>query len=139
MLNIVNRLALVLSGLILVGAGGTMLLAPEVLHAKNGVTLGNDPNLLSEIRAPGGFLFLAGLTIAASAAQDRFVCLGLGLAALVYSSFGVARVYSIFVDGFPVQSLVLVTGLELGVGTLAAILSFYSFRTDQQSNQRQQK
>lgn len=138
MLNIVNRLALVLSGLILVGAGCTMLLAPEVLHSKNGVTLGNDPSLLSEIRAPGGFLFLAGLTIAASAAQDRFVLMGLGLAALVYSSFGVARVYSIFVDGFPAQSLVLVTGLELGVGTLAAILSVYNFRTDQPLNQRQQ-
>ncbi|MCG8490565.1 MAG: DUF4345 domain-containing protein [Sneathiellales bacterium] len=125
---------LLLAGLMLIGVGGIMMVAPDVLHAKNGVILGSDPNLLSEIRAPGGFLLSAGGLIVASVILRRMQCHALAFTALIYGSFGIARLYAMNVDGVPVQSLVFVTGLEIGVGVIATILAYLEFNRTQLAN-----
>jgi hypothetical protein len=51
------------SGLLLLIIGGTILLVPQAFYASDGIALGNDPSLLSEIRAPGGLLATSGLFI----------------------------------------------------------------------------
>ncbi len=50
-----NRLTpvfLVFAALLLLAIGGTILLVPHTFYASDGIVLGNDPSLLSEIRAP---------------------------------------------------------------------------------------
>ena len=49
-----TRTLLALSGLIAIGIGASILIAPAWFHASNGIELGTDANLLSEVRAPGG-------------------------------------------------------------------------------------
>ena len=131
MLKFAIGCTLLLASLMLVGVGGIMLFAPDILHAKNGVTLGNNPNLLSEIRAPGGFLLSAGGIIVASAMLGRMQRHALALTALIYGSFGIARLFAMNVDGMPVQPLVFVTGLEIGVGAIATILAYLEYSRTQ--------
>jgi len=55
------RALLVTSGLIAATIGASILLAPAQFHASNGIELAADPNLLSEVRAPGGALLVLGV------------------------------------------------------------------------------
>ncbi len=112
---------LLVAGAMIVGAGGTMLFAPDVLHAKNGVDIGTNPNLLSEIRAPGAFLLFSGLFVLATLKISRWRNYATALTALIYTSFGVGRVWSLLIDGAPVAGLLVVTLLELSVGIIALV------------------
>jgi hypothetical protein len=47
---------LTVSGLLLLAIGSTILFVPHAFYASDGIVLGNNPSLLSEIRAPGGLL-----------------------------------------------------------------------------------
>lgn len=51
-----TKILLSVSGILLLIVGTSILLQPHAFFATNGITLGNNPNLLSEIRAPGGLL-----------------------------------------------------------------------------------
>ncbi len=104
-----------LSGLLLLVIGATLLLAPHAIHASNGVSLGDNPSLLSEIGAPGGMLAVSGavaLIAVFSASLRRSAML---LSVLIYASFGMARLLSIAMDGIPPTTIVGATALELAL------------------------
>ena len=115
---------LVTAGALLLIIGGFLLLEPHGFFAENGVTLGDDPNLMSEIRAPAGLLIVSGTIMVLGAFFQSLASVGLGLAALVYGSYGASRLVSIGLDGLPSQGLLWATGIELVIGglALAAIL-----------------
>ncbi|MFK7738780.1 MAG: DUF4345 domain-containing protein [Planctomycetota bacterium] len=115
------RFLLLLSGLLATAIGAGLLFAPIAFHAQNGIQLRADASLLSELRAPGGALLLAGATMLAGALVRRFAATAAAVGAAVFSSYGVARLVGVGLDGVPNQGIVVATVLELGLGALFAV------------------
>ena len=109
------------SGLLL-AIGGTILLVPHTFYASDGIMLGNNPSLLSEIRAPGGLLATSALFILAGAFRPTLRSLALTLTILVYGSFGFSRLVGLSLDGMPSNSLVIATGVELAVAAIGLVI-----------------
>ena len=81
--------------------------------------LGNDPSLLSEIRAPGGLLATSALLILIGVFRQNLRSIALILTVLIYGSFGFSRLVSLVLDGIPSNSLLTATVIEL---VMAAIV-----------------
>lgn len=109
---------LFLSGLIAAGIGGAILFVPETFHALNGIELGGQVSLLSEVRAPGGALLVCGLLITSGAFLAELAFTSAVLSALLYLSYGLARILSMSFDGIPAEGLVQATVLELTIGLI---------------------
>lgn len=101
--------------------GAMLVFKPHAFFEMNEVALGTHPNMLSEVRAPGGLLILAGIVMAAGAAYRDRTRTGLVTAVLVYGGYGLARVFSVVMDGWPSQSLVIAMVVELVIGALASV------------------
>ena len=113
---------LFIAGLLLLAIGGTILLAPHALHAGNGIVLGHDPNLLSEIRAPGGLLVGSAVFILIGALRPDRQSLAVMLTVLVYGSFGLARLLGLALDGMPATGIVAATVIELVVAAIGLLV-----------------
>ena len=86
-----HRSLLVISGLIAVAIGSSILISPAQFHATHGIELGSDANLLSEVRAPGGALLMLGLLIGVGGVRPVYSIASTSIAAAVYIAgvFGV--------------------------------------------------
>lgn len=116
-----NRSTLVflfLSGLLLLGIGGAILLVPHAFHAGNGIVLGDDPSLLSEVRAPGGLLTASSILILLGTFRRHLRQPAMMLTVLIYGSFGLARLLGLVLDGMPSNGLMGSTVIELFVATI---------------------
>ena len=122
MKNTTTVIYLVISGLLLLVIGAAILLAPHAFHSSNGIALGDNPNLLSEIRAPGGLLAASGIIILIGGFRPPLRSQALQLTTLVYGSFGVARLISMAMDGMPSNSIVGATVLEFVVASIGLAL-----------------
>ena len=116
------KASLSLSGIIFAAVGATLLLAPAVMHGSNGVVLGSDPSLLSEIRAPGGALLALGALVLAGAFSLRLTYPATVIAATVYLAYGFSRILSMALDGLPAPGLILVAVLEIALGVVNGVL-----------------
>ena len=122
MKNTMTVFYLVIAGLLLLVIGSAILLAPNAFHGSNGIILGDNPNLLSEIRAPGGLLAVSGIVILLGALRLRLRESAVQFATLVYGSFGLARLVSMALDGMPSSSIVGATSLELIVAFVGLVI-----------------
>ena len=113
---------LAVSGFILLAVGGTLLMAPAFMHAANGVELGGNPSLLSEVRAPGGSLLALGILVIAGAFVPPLRYPAILVAAIVYTAYGLSRLLSMAMDGMPAQGIVVVAGLEITIGVVNLVL-----------------
>lgn len=113
---------LLIAGLLLLVIGSTILLAPHAFHAGNGIVLGNDPNLLSEIRAPGGLLVGSAVLILIGGFRHDLRSLAVMLTVLVYGSFGLARLIGLALDGMPAAGIVAATVIELVVAAIGVMM-----------------
>lgn len=113
---------LFLSGLLLLGIGTAILLVPHAFHAGNGIVLGSDPSLLSEIRAPGGLLTASAILILIGAYRRSLRPMAMTLTVLVYGSFGLARLLGLALDGIPSSGLIAATAIELMVATIGLVI-----------------
>lgn len=116
-----NRILLTVSGVILLLVGTATLLQPHAFFATEGITLGNDPGLLSEIRAPGGLLIGCAIAILLGAFRQSMTQTPLILSAIVYGSFGLSRLLSMGLDGLPSSSLIAAAVVELAIGGLCVV------------------
>jgi uncharacterized protein DUF4345 len=123
--SIIVKIILVLAGIIgaIVGAG--MLFAPVAFHATSGIALDGSVNLMSEMRAAGGALLAAGLLITAGAFVPRLTFSSTLIAAFIYLSYGVSRLFSIAIDGVPEAALLQITAFEIIVGLICAFALFH--------------
>ena len=120
-----NRFTLIflfVSGLLLLGIGSTILLFPHAFHAGNGIVLGDDPSLLSEVRAPGGLLTASSILILVGTFRRSLRSLAMILTVLVYGSFGLARLLGLALDGMPSSGLVASTAIELIVAAIGFLI-----------------
>lgn len=113
------RVLLTVSGLLATSIGGAVLLAPASFHAISGIELGEDVNLISEIRAPGGALLIAGLLMWLGVFVRTFAFTSTVIAAAVFMSYGLSRLLSMAVDGLPDSGLVAATAIELTIGAIS--------------------
>ena len=118
----VLKTVLFIAGLIGVGIGSAILFFPVAFHATSGITIGNDISLLNEIRAPGGVLLGFGILIILGEVYEKLTFTSTIVATFVYLSYGLSRIVSIMLDGFPSSALIQVMVFEIVVGLLCGFL-----------------
>ncbi|MEM9572000.1 MAG: DUF4345 domain-containing protein [Pseudomonadota bacterium] len=114
-----TRLFLALSGAMLALVGASILFVPHAFYASNQIELGVQPNLMSEIRAPGGLFLASGLVIVAGAFRSRLQQFALAICAISFGMTGLSRLVSLFFDGLPTASILIALGIELVVAAIA--------------------
>lgn len=119
--NLRLKTLLFITGLIGVGIGAAILLAPVAFHATGGIVVDGDESLMSEMRAAGGALFACGFLVFLGAFVSRLTYTALVLSTVLYTSYGLSRLVSMVLDGMPSSNLVVVTLFELGVGLVCAV------------------
>ena len=107
---------LLTAGGLLILVGGFILGSPTVFYASNNIELGNDVNLLNELKAPAGFLLVAGVFMIGAIFIRRQADTALSLAAILYLSYAVSRFVSMVFDGVPAEALVQAAALEALIG-----------------------
>ena len=117
-----QKLTLGIAGLAALCIGLAITAAPASFYAIYGVILGNDPNLLSELRAPGANLAALGMIILAGAFRQGMQRLAAFLGATVFLSYAFGRIVSMALDGMPSSGLIQATLIELVIGGLCAAL-----------------
>ena len=125
---------LFLSGLLLLTVGSAILLVPHVFYANDGILLGNDPSLLSEIRASGGLLTGGALLILTGAVRPTLRLLAMTINILIYGSFGLSRLLGLAMDGMPSSSLLMATVVELTVACIGLIILYRQLNTSSTTN-----
>lgn len=116
------RTALAGSGALLGLIGGALLFAPKAFLETSHVFIDRDPGLMSELSAPSGILIITGALMILGAAKLRFAHLALSTGAIVYGSYGFGRLISMALHGFPSDSLIAATVVELAVAALLVAL-----------------
>jgi hypothetical protein len=113
---------LLVSGTILLAIGCALLVMPATMHAANGVDLGKNPSLLSEVRAPGGALFALGILVFAGVFVSGLRYPAMMIAAIVYLAYGLSRLLSMAIDGMPAPGIVIAAGIEIMIGAINVVL-----------------
>jgi len=112
---------LVVNGAIAGLIGGLVTFAPEQLFALSGIVLGTDPNMMSEVRAPGGVLLGAAIFVASAAFVRSWQVPALALSALLYLGYAFGRVVAIYTIGLPGADLLWALGIEAALGALSLL------------------
>lgn len=124
------RATLFLSGAIAATIGAALLIDPVAFHASNGSQLHDNPNLLSEVRAPAGALLLVGAFGLTAAFRSRWAHSAARTLSAVYLSYALARLVSMLIDGLPGPGLLAATGIELAFGCAC----LWALRRDQRTS-----
>lgn len=124
-----RRLTLGGAGLTALGIGLAITFMPHGFYAGYGIEIGNDPTMLSELRAPGASLTALGALILAGALRSDLTTLSAVLGSVVFLAFAFGRLTGIALDGVPAESVVAALGIELIVGALCLL----SLRGDHKS------
>ena len=122
--TLLEKTALGLSGLTALTIGAFILFAPHAFYAGYGITLGEDANLLSELRAPGAGLAGFGLLMLLGIWRHAVLPVGMAVALTVFTAFPAGRLVGLAVDGIPSGS---VSG-ALVVELIIAALCLAAFR-----------
>ncbi len=124
----VVKTLLFFSGLIATGIGAVTLFAPVEGFGQLGVDLGGQTNLLSFIRAAGGgFVATSGLVIILGVFVPKLTFTSTIIATLMFLSFGVARIFSMAVDGMPANVIVAAIVLEMIIG-MAGVFALLNYQ-----------
>ncbi|MCH2250167.1 MAG: DUF4345 domain-containing protein [Cognatishimia sp.] len=119
----VTQLFLALSGALSLAIGLSVLVIPHAFFASNHIVLGSDPNLMSEIRAPGGLLLAAGLVMLWGVVSRRDRLIALQTSIVVFGMYGISRLLSLILDGVPSTALLIALAIELVLCGVAIFLS----------------
>ena len=126
MTRLLTKSLLALSGALLGGIGGSLLIAPRAFLGMSHIHVAPDPSLLSEVSAPGGILIIIAVLMILGSIKARFTDLALVAGALVYGSYGISRMVSMAINGLPTESLIVATVIELSVAAILVALKLRS-------------
>ncbi len=123
-LAITRGAVLLLAGSLLILIAAFISTSPAAFYAANEIELGTNVSLLNELKAPAGFLLVAGAFMIVAVFVRSFVTTAMLLGAMIYLSYAAARLVSIGVDGLPAPGLVQAAALEavIGLACLALLL-----------------
>ena len=124
-----NTLLLVAGGLLLL-IGAFITLSPVEFYASYSIEIGDNVNLLNELKAPAGFLLAAGLFMLGAVLWRSLAEPALWLVTLIYLSYAIARLLSFAVDGVPAKGLVAAGILEAIVGLLSLSILLLGYRKE---------
>lgn len=113
-----EKIALGLSGLAACAIGGSILFVPQAFYAGYGITLGDDIDLLSELRAPGAGLAGFGLLMLLGIRRQAILPVAVMVALTVFIAFPAGRLVGLAVDGMPSGSVIAALSAELGIAAL---------------------
>lgn len=119
-----QKIALGIAGFSALGIGAAITLAPHGFYASYGITLGSDPSLLSELRAPGAGLAALGAIMLAGIVWRSVSPVAFVAALVVFLAFPAGRLVSLLVDGMPSAGIMAAFVFELAV----AALCLFAFR-----------
>lgn len=117
-----TRVFLAASGLLVVGLGFLILLAPVDFYASYGLAVGGQPSLLNELRSHGLWLAATGSFIAAGAVVPSLTRPALIVSAGAYLSYAAARLIAMAFDGVPASGMLLAMAAEGIIGLVALLL-----------------
>lgn len=113
-----EKIALGLSGLTALAIGAAILTAPHAFYASYGITLGQDPSLLSELRAPGAGLAGFGLVMLLGLWRRAVLPASVAAALVVFIAFPAGRLVGLASDGMPSGSVLGALFVELVIAAL---------------------
>ena len=113
------KVILIVLALTLLIFGGWRLLDPIGFYTFSGLELPDVAGLLSEVRGAGGMIMVSGLVVGLGAFRHAWSRTSVVLAAVVFLSFGLARLLGIALDGSPGQEVIQGMATELVMGGLA--------------------
>ena len=119
-----QKLALTIAGITALGIGGLILTTPHAFYSSYGITLGQDPNLLSELRAPGAGLAAFGAVMLAGIVRPALRQAAVSAALTVFLAFPAGRILGLMTDGIPSDGILGALALEL----LIAAMCLFAFR-----------
>ena len=121
-------LLLLIAGALLILIGVMILVSPVDFYASNDIALGSNVSLLNELKAPAGFLPVAGGFMIGAIFVKSMITVATLLAAMIYLSYATSRFASMWFDGVPAEGLVQAVALETIVG-LACLAMLLMHRT----------
>lgn len=113
-----EKIALAVSGLTALAIGAFIVTAPHAFYASYGIALGDDPNLLSELRAPGAGLAGFGALMLLGIWRQAVMPVGMAAALTVFIAFPAGRLVGLAVDGMPSANVVGALVVELIIAAL---------------------
>lgn len=130
-----QKITLGISGLTALAIGTFITLAPHAFYASYGITLGQDPNLLNELRAPSAGLAISGALMLAGVVRAAMAPIALAVALTVFLGFPVGRIVGIVMDGMPSGSVIGALAFEIIIAALL-LAAFKPTRTAGSSRER---
>lgn len=121
---------LAIAGLVAIGVGASALFTPVAFFASNGIDLGGDVSLRSEVRSAGGANLAIGVVIFAGAFVRRLRATSALLVATFYLAYGASRLFGFAVDGQPDDGLVTAAVVELVIGGFGVAMLFAGASAD---------
>ncbi len=116
-----QKFTLGIGGITAVAIGACITLAPHTFYGSYGITLGQDPNLLSELRAPGAGLAVLGAIMLAGMIRANIRPVALAVALTVYLAFPAGRIVGIVVDGMPSGGIIGALAVEIIIAGLLLV------------------
>lgn len=120
-MSLSQKLTLSAAGLSALGVGLAITFAPHAFYAGSGVEIGHDPNLLSELRAPGANLAMLGAVIFAGVFRPELARRSAALGAAVFLAFAFGRVVGVAIDGPPGSGMLGALAFEVVIGALCLL------------------
>lgn len=113
-----EKITLGISGVTSLCIGAFILAAPHAFYAGYGISLGNDANLLSELRAPGAGLAAFGAVMLAGIVRSGLSQVSIVAALTVFLAFPAGRLVGIVVDGMPSANVIGAMAIEVLIASL---------------------
>lgn len=120
------NIILIVLGLVLVIFGGWRLVNPIGFYTFSGLTLSDNAGLLSEVRGAGGIIMVSGLVVVMGAFRHAWSRTSVLVAAVVFLSLGLGRLFGIALDGSPGAGVIQGMAIELALGALA-LFAFFKY------------
>ena len=130
-----QKITLGIGGVTALAIGTMITLAPHAFYASYGITLGQNPNLLNELRAPGAGLAVFGTLMLAGIVRAAMAPIALAVALTVFLAFPVGRIVGIVMDGMPSGSVIGALAFEIIIAALL-LFAFKPTRTAGSSRER---
>lgn len=113
-----QKITLGIGGVTALAIGTFITLAPHAFYASYGIELGQDPNLLNELRAPGAGLAVLGALMIAGIVRAAMAPIAFAVALTVFVAFPVGRIVGIVMDGMPSGSVIGALAIEIIIAGL---------------------